>query len=238
MKKLTTMMLLSAGMLSLISCKKEVAGEGPVVTQERPITSFTAIDLRMAGDVYYKQDATRKLEIIAQQNILNMLETYVSDNKLVIKFNGASDYQYSEQIRINISGPDVNRFGLTTAGSIHCINNLELASLFLSVAGSGNISLMQVATHHIEATHTGSGTITATGGSTDTENLKTSGSGKIDLINISAKSVTAKTSGSGSIKVKAADHLDATVEGSGSIYFTGYPSVSSHIYGTGHLIHF
>ena len=156
MKKLTTMMLLSAGMLSLISCKKEVVGEGPAVTQERPITSFSAIDLRMAGDVYYKQDATLKLEIIAQQNILNMLETYVSDNKLVIKFNGASDYQYSEQIRINIS----------------------------------------------------------------------------------AKSVTAKTSGSGSIKVKAADHLDATVEGSGSIYFTGYPSVSSHIYGTGHLIHF
>jgi len=238
MKELTTMMLLSATMLSFISCKKEVVGEGPVVTQERPVTNFTAIDLRMAGDVYYKQDANRKLEIIAQQNILDMLETYVSDNKLVIKFNGGSDYHSSDQVRINISGPDVNRFGLTTSGSIHCINNLELAGLSLNITGSGSISLMQVATHNIEAINNGSGNITAIGGSADTENLKTSGSGKIDLVNISAKNITAKIAGSGSIKVKAADHLDATVEGSGSIYFTGYPAVSSHIYGTGHLIHF
>jgi len=58
------------------------------------------------------------------------------------------------------------------------------------------------------------------------------------MINVSAMAVSAKTSGSGNIKVKAISQLHATVAGSGSIYFTGYPNVTSHILGTGHLVHF
>jgi hypothetical protein len=58
------------------------------------------------------------------------------------------------------------------------------------------------------------------------------------MINVAAAVVTAKTSGSGNIKVKAINQLNATVAGSGSIYFTGYPNVTSHIQGTGHLVHF
>jgi len=238
MKKLTTMILLSAVTLGVLSCKKGVVGEGPSLTQNRPVTAFTAIDLRMAGDVYFTNDTNRKVEIIAQQNILNMLETFVAGNKLVVKFNGNSDYHSSSHIRINVSGPGINSFNVSTAGSIYCNNTIQADHLFLQSTGSGSIILQQVISGHIEAKSTTSGTIRSTGGGTTvSEDMETSGSGSIDLLGISATNVKAKTSGSGNIKVKASNQLNATVEGSGSIYFTGYPNVSSHVYGTGHLIH-
>jgi hypothetical protein len=156
----------------------------------------------------------------------------------VIKFTGSADYHSSSPISINVTGPGVNTFRLTTAGSIYCTNTVQVSTLFLSVKGSGKLSMQNITAAAIEATNEGSGTIIASGGSTINENLKTSGSGKIDLGGIVAKTATAKTSGSGSIILRSTDHLDATVEGSGSIYFTGNPSVSSHIYGSGHLIHY
>ncbi|MEO6722345.1 MAG: head GIN domain-containing protein [Ferruginibacter sp.] len=238
MKKLTTMILLSVITISVISCKKNVTGEGPSITQARQVLDFNAIELGMAGDVFYKNDTARKVEIVAQQNILDMLQTYVSGNKLVIKFNGNYDYRTSSSIRINISAPSVNKFEVTTAGSIYCINTFQPASLFLKSTGSGSIKLQDVVTGNIEASTNASGSITVAGGFALSENLKTSGSGTIDLINVAAKTVTAKTSGSGNIKVKATEHLNATVEGSGSIYFMGFPEVSSHVSGTGHLIHY
>ena len=67
MKKLTTMILMGAVITAAVSCKKGVVGEGPAITQVRAITGFTAIDLRMAGDVYYTNAPVPKLEIIAQQ---------------------------------------------------------------------------------------------------------------------------------------------------------------------------
>ena len=166
-----------------------------------------------------------------------MLETFVSDNNLVIKFNG-SGYDYSDHIRINVAGPAVNKLALSTAGSIYCTNALAAPSLTLIVKGAGNLSLQAVETAHLEVLNEGSGTVSATAGSATTAQVRSKGSGKIELGAVAASTVTAKTSGSGSIRVRPAEQLNATVEGSGSIYFTGNPYVSSHISGTGHLIHY
>ena len=233
-----TMILMGVITAGVVSCKKEVTGAGPAVTQTRPISYFNAIELAMPGDVYYTNDTINKVEILAQQNILDMIQTYVSGNKLVIKFSGNYDYRTSSNIRINISGHSVSHFEATAAGSIYCINTFQPANLYLKASGSGAIRINNVVTGNIEATTNASGSIIAMGGFAISETLKTSGSGTIDLISVTAKTVTAKTSGSGNIKIKVSDHLNATIEGSGSIYFTGFPQVSSHVYGTGHIIHY
>ena len=88
MKKITTMILLSVITASIIGCKKDIAGVGPHVTESRPLSHFTGIDLRMNGNVFYKKGNTPALEIVTQQNILDMLETNVINNILVIRYRG------------------------------------------------------------------------------------------------------------------------------------------------------
>lgn len=206
-------MVLCALTAGIISCEKPIVGEGPVVSETRAMSAITGITLQMNGNVYFKQDTATKLEVSAHQNILNELVTFVSNGKLVIKYRNGKTYDADPNIRITVSGPGVSGFELNTSGSIYVTNAIQVPALYLRVAG-------------------------ATGGTVTNEKFRTSGSGKIDMSAVSAATVNAHNSGSGDIKIKVSNHLDATIEGSGSIYFIGYPSISSHISGSGELLHF
>ena len=237
MKNLATAIFASVVTLATISCsKKNITGEGPLVTQSRNASGFNEIDLEMYGNVYYKNDPESKLEIVAQQNVLDILQTYVSGTKLVIKFKSGYDYHSSEDIRIYVSAPQVHNFVMNTSGNIYGLNRIDASSIFLRSEGSGSISLVEAHANSIEAFAKGSGNITVNSGNVYSAKFKTIGSGKIDLSGVSARTVNAETSGSGYIKLKVSDHLDARIEGSGSIYYFGFPSLSSHVSGTGRLI--
>jgi hypothetical protein len=236
MKKLTTSILVAATAIGSVSCKKDTISHGPVSTQARNVQSFEGIDLRMNGTVYYTNSSVTKVEVTAPENIHSILETNVVGNHLVIRYNNGKTFDADENIRINVSAPNVGSFQLNTSGSIYAMNDIHPDNLYLLSSGSGNLSFQKIETNTIEASSTRSGHITAGGGSAITEKLKTDGSGKIDLSALSAKNVTARTISSGDIRVKVTDHLDATIDGSGSIYFSGYPDLSSHVSGSGHII--
>lgn len=238
MKQVTTTILLAAVVLVSFSCKKDLVGDGPITTEIRSVPSFTGIDLRMNGYVYYTKSAETKLEITAKETIHSMLETSVQNGKLVIRYSNGKTYDADESIRINVSGPDLNSLQLNTSGSIICLSDIQTQDLYLRSTGSGSISLKRVAANSIDAASNQSGHITATGGSTVSEKLKTDGSGRIDLSAVAAKSANTHIVGSGDIKVRVSDYLYADIDGSGSVYFTGSPSLSTHISGTGNLIRF
>jgi Putative auto-transporter adhesin, head GIN domain len=236
MKKVTTAILVTAAALGSVSCKKDLIGEGPVTTEIRTVQNFTGIDLRMNGNVYYTKGTDTKLEIIAKESIHAILETSVSNNQLVIRYNNGKEYDPDESIRINVTAPDPVSFSLSSSGSIFCLSDIQPANLYLHTSGSGNISLLKVITNNIEAEATTSGRITIASGTTVSEKLKSDGSGKIDLLAMEAKTATVRTIGSGDIKLSVSDYLNVTIDGSGSVYFSGYPSLSTHISGTGHLV--
>ena len=232
------MAVVSVLAVSIMGCRKAITGAGPYVAENRAIENFNGIELLMNGDIYYSKGNNRNLEIVAQQNILDNLQTLVLDDKLIIKYRNDKSYDADETIRINITAPEVNDFELKSSGSIYVLSNLQVNQLFLHNSGSGSMSLKNVAAGNIEAVTNASGNIIVSDGMTVNENARTSGSGKIDLAGILSRTATVRTSGSGKILVKVADHLHATIEGSGSIYYGGYPDVSSHISGTGHLVHY
>jgi hypothetical protein len=238
MKKLTTAILLVTMTMSMISCKKDLIGEGPVMTETRSVGNFTAIDLRMNGSVYFKTDTSTGIEITAKQSILSILETTVSNGKLTIRYKNGKTYDADETIRINVSAPSVNSFELSTSGSIYSLFPIQAGSLFLHSSGSGNISFQNVTATNVDASSTMSGKITATGGSATSIKAKTDGSGTIDLSAIAAQTAIARIVGSGDIRLKVSAHLDATIDGSGDIYFRGNPTLSTHLNGSGHLIKF
>ena len=238
MKQFTKMMAVVVLAASTISCKKDIIGRGPITTETRSITGFKGIDLRMNGNVYYTNATAWKVEIAAPQSLFGSIETYLVDQNLVVKYSNGRTYDADDRIRINVSGPDVSRFMLNTSGSIYSTNDIQVPALFLRSNGSGNISLQNVITNSIDAEGTVSGSISATGGTTVSAQIKSDASADVNLQGIIAKSVSARTVGSGDIRIRVTEHLDATINGSGSIYYTGYPSVSPHISGSGHLVRY
>lgn len=237
MKKLSSAVAVMVIAMAFASCDK-VTGDGPVVTENRNIVNFAGVDLRVSANVYFKQDPNYKVEISAQQNVLNVIETYVSDNKLVVKFKSGVNLKSHEPIVINVSAPNANRFRISGSGSISTTGDLTPAAMELDISGSGNLNIAELHTGQVDADISGSGNIKVTAGAATQETLKISGSGDIDLGGIAANSANTTTSGSGNTRVNASQNLTVRISGSGSVYYKGTPVINTSISGSGKLIHF
>jgi hypothetical protein len=227
------------GMVLLIiftSCEK-VVGDGALVTETRTTAAFTGLESEISGNVIYVQGNDYKVELTAQQNILNVMETPVLSNKLVVRFKKNVRVKSHEQITIKVTAPSISSIGLSGSGNVSVLSPITGGDLSFSLSGSGDMSLPIITCNYLETSISGSGSITIAGGTATTENFKISGSGDIDARNLLAKMVSTNTSGSGTLRVSASEKLDVKISGSGSVYYWGTPIVSTDISGSGRVIH-
>jgi hypothetical protein len=228
--------LLSALVLLITSCEK-INGEGPVVTETRDVSGFSGIDFRIGGDVYFKKDSVYKVEVSAQRNILDKLETYVSEGNLVIKPSNGIHIRSYKDVTVMVSGPEMNRLRVSGSGNISTSDAFTTSSLDVDVSGSGKITVADITAGYADLKISGSGDIKIQNGAITEEKLKISGSGSIDLSNVTAEKATTTTSGSGDIRLQVSQSLDATISGSGSVYYKGNPVIDTKISGSGKVTH-
>jgi hypothetical protein len=231
MKKLNILLL--SGILCLATACEKVIGDGPVMTERRNLSNYNGVDLRCAADVSFEQAPEFKLEVSAQQNILDILITELQNNKLVVRFKNDKRVKKHEPIIVKVTGPDLNSLRISGSGNIQTLNDITTQGLDLDVSGSGNIRMGSLTATAIDANISGSGNIGINSGATQSQRLKISGSGNINLLGVPAKSVSTTTSGSGEMRVFASEMLNVTISGSGSVYYFGAPSVNASISGSG-----
>jgi hypothetical protein len=233
MKKIIIMLLAAATMLNFLSCKK-VIGEGPIQTQNRSIDNFNGIVANIDGNIYFTQSPNYKVEINAQRNIIDIIETYKSGNELIIKFRNNLFVGRRTDIIVNISAPSLESFHLNGSGNAYVVGNFTAQQFNTSVSGSGNLTTDNLQITNTLAAHiSGSGNIKGLTGFTKTADITVSGSSNIDLLGVKANNVGAGISGSGNVKVHAVLTLDASISGSGKVYYWGNPAISTHISGSG-----
>jgi len=235
MKKLSVLLFIASTMI-VTSCEK-VVGEGPLVTETRTTGSFTGIESAISGNVYYVQGNDYKVELTAQQNILNVMETPVINNKLIVRFKNNVNVKSHEQITVRVTAPSVSSIDASGSGSLTVLSPLNATDLYFRLSGSGNVTLPAVTCNNLETILSGSGIMSFAGGNTANEKIKLSGSGNVDAKNVQAKTVTTNTTGSGVISVSASERLDATITGSGSVLYWGNPIVTKNITGSGQVVH-
>ncbi|MET0392880.1 MAG: head GIN domain-containing protein [Chitinophagaceae bacterium] len=217
------------------SCTKErLVGEGPVVTETRSLSGFTGVSSGCSGRVNFRVDPVYKVEVTAQQNILDVLRTRVVNGVLDIDFKNNVNIRRHEDIVINVSAPSAGYFRLSGSGSIYTEGSMATNRLTLEVSGSGSMFLQQaVIAGKLDARISGSGSMTIAAGSAGNEELHISGSGNMDFSNLAAAQAETHISGSGDMKVNLSQSLDARISGSGSVYYKGNPLITTHISGSG-----
>jgi hypothetical protein len=235
MKKLS--ILFFAALILILSGCEKINGKGDLRTETRNIGNFSGIDSRLSGNVSYAQGNEYKIELTAQQNVLDVIETPVIDNKVVIRFKNDVRVRSHEPITVKVTAPSISSIGLSGSGNVTALSPITGNALYFKLSGSGNLSLPSVTTTMLEATISGSGNIYIGSGNTITESLWISGSGNIDAQNVAAKSAITNTSGSGTIKLNASDTLKATISGSGSVFYSGNPIINTSISGSGRVSH-
>jgi hypothetical protein len=226
--------ILSVLVLTLAACEK-VRGDGPVVSETRNVSGFSGIDLRSEADLIYHSGSDYKVELSGQQNILDVLETYTDEGKLIIRYRGDVRVRSHEPLHIKISAPSVNRLSVRGQGEILASGPLTPSRLDIKVDGSGSVQVSELTANLLDAEVIGSGNIRVVGGTATEVRTLISGSGDIDLEGVAATKATTVTSGSGDTRLQVSETLKSTISGSGDVYYRGNPTIETHIYGSGRV---
>ncbi|OUJ76060.1 head GIN domain-containing protein [Hymenobacter crusticola] len=237
MKKVLLSMLLP--MLFLSACDNDlvspsVRGVGPTESETRTLNSFSKVELKINAEVVLTQGPTQEVRIEAQRNILDVLETELSGDKLEIEY-GHYNVRSHDPVKVYITVPSLSEVEVAGSGKIRSAGPWTASSFRTHVSGSGEIIMSFAKVDGLRTNVSGSGEVRLSGVA-QSHNTTISGSGKIYAYELASQDTYASISGSGKTYVAAARTLEVDLSGSGSVYYRGNPKVSSRISGSGKVL--
>lgn len=219
--------------LFLSSCHyHSIKGDGNVITSERDIRDFKNVKLRGFMNVYLTQDATTKVSIEGEENIIDHIRTYRENNTLIISTESGWRLRNTRPVNVYVSAPLLEEIGLSGSGDIigktKITNNSKVE---FSISGSGNINT-DVDAPEVKVEIGGSGNSDLKGRTKDLT-IEIAGSGQARARDLMSENVKIRIAGSGDAYVYASSKLDVHVAGSGDVYYLGQPQINSNIAGSG-----
>lgn len=231
---LTTALLLA---FSITACGQHtVKGSKNYITKQVSVRDFKGIKLTGSPNVIYTQKAgAPSVEIYGPDNIVPLIETYVENSNLIIRYKKNTGIRNSGNLEVRVSAPAINQLIVTGSGDIVLKNGISTSgNLAVSISGSGNINGNKIKCNGFSAKISGSGDIDLKGMEVSQAEMRISGSG---TIYVAGKCVDATYSISGSGDIQGinlkADHVDARITGSGTIKCYASQSLSGKVSGSG-----
>ncbi len=215
-----------------------VRGEGPLINETIMVNEpFTKIELEGSFDALISYGATTEVKAVGQENIIHHLITTVVGGELIVELEKNCYRNFDLDLHITL--PHVERVTLDGSGDIMIQDFQDQEDLELQIIGSGDISLHEFSgTENLTVKIDGSGDVNLLHPLHDLQNLnvRISGSGDFAGYPAPANNCIVSIYGSGSARVHAHQSLNATIEGSGNIYYKGSPIVQQTLLGSGNVI--
>lgn len=191
-------------------------------SQVRDVPSFTEVSFNISGVAYITQGSQES--VILKGVDLDEIKTEVKNGKLVIRNTSNKKFQLfnrEEDLEVHITMPTVEGLSVSGSGKIYGKNMIKAEKMDLKVSGSGNIEL-EADAKVLRFSIAGSGLLKVAGTATDGY-ASISGSGNIKAVDLKAQKFEVKISGSGNCEIYARESLEASISGSGTIYYKGDP---------------
>lgn len=188
-----------------------IRGDGVFKTESREVTEFSSISFKSVGKLKVIQNGKESLTIAAEENILPMLESRVSDKTLYISNENKSSIDPTKPIEFIVEVKNLENLTAKAVGSIE-VNGIQGKSLTVSLDGVGNVAIA---------------------GNVDLLDLELSGVGSFNGADLKTNEARILNKGVGSVVVNASEQLDASASGIGSIEYIGSPQVKESVKGIG-----
>lgn len=188
-----------------------VIGSGKEARETREVDNFTQLELLGVGRFEVTIGNLRPLEISGDDNILPLIETKVTDGKLVIRT--MRSIRPVQPLLIKATASDLTAIMLSGAGEI-AVTGIANDNLHAEVSGAGEVTLS---------------------GQTSNLVLTLPGVGSVDARELVAKAVTVDMSGAGRTDVSPVVSLHVTITGAATVTYSGEPTITQKITGVGKL---
>lgn len=191
-----------------------VSGEGKRVTKTLDLDEFTGIGVSIGAEIHLRQGSKQKVEIKAQQNIIDLIDKEVRNDKWRVRLEKGTNLKRHDGIDVYITLPMIDELSVSGSGSIVGETDFKnLDDLEVSIAGSGDVTL---------------------DGSGEDLEVSIAGSGDVDMAGFKVDDCEVSIAGSGDCEINVSGSLQVSIAGSGDVKYKGDPDkVKSSIAGSG-----
>lgn len=235
-----------------------LTASGKVVSEQRTVSDFQAIQISSSVDVAFTQGDDFKVVVHAEQDIIEKIITEVNKGTLVVNYKSSSKigwFSSTEEAYVEVTAPDINKVHITGSGDFEGENTINAESFMLHINGSGDFeSVLDVRNMNVSINGSGDAEFS---GVNETLDISINGSGDVECNNInlallkvniygsgdvqcvgSAKNISLKQDGSGDFYGKdcIADNVKANKSGSGDATVTAKKNISVNSNGSGDMV--
>ena len=93
-----------------------VVGSGNVISETRTLDSFTSVDARFSDNLYITQSGTIDVRVEAEDNLLPLLRTYVTNGVLIIDWE--KNVRTTKPVSVHLSMGDVEKLSNSGSGDV------------------------------------------------------------------------------------------------------------------------
>ena len=196
-------------------------GNGHVVTDTRKVTDdFTEISASEGLEVYITQADDFKIEVEADDNIIDLIGTDIKNGKLRVH---AIENIGNATKKIYVSLPDVTALH-SSSGSYLSTENMVKADDLDIDSSSGSILKVELTADNLEIDASSGANLNISGEASNVD-IDVSSGGNINAEDLQTKICTAEASSGGNVKVKVSESLTADATSGGNISYSGEASV-------------
>ena len=243
--------LFAGGIRDGFSLGFPIKGNGNMVTSEKPLTDFYAVNISRNATVNYHESPEYRAVVTVDSNLDEYISVYTDNGTLYIGAKRGRHYlftQYTVDVYapslegVSISGfarfegkDKINSsvFSLRISGSGKINGDFECQDFSARISGYGDIR-GNVTCKNLQADISGSGDITLTG-SCDYFNVTVSGAGDFSGREFQTNNADVRISGSGRINIWVLENLRANISGAGIVRYRGTPKIDFRGSGAGRM---
>lgn len=229
-------MLLLASVLLFASCtcsrenmKFSLSDNRPVVTEQRALKGFEAIEITGSPTVYYQQADSFSVKVKGPQELVDCIITDVSSGTLSIRNRGKVGvfnihWGDDTHLAVYVTSPDLVSVRVAGSGEFISQHPVDTDVMDISLKGSGDVEFAQLLCDRCNLELVGSGDATIHHLDTRQTDIALTGSGDVDVSQINAVATRICLRGSGDVDVNfgtGCGSVDADLHGSGDISLSG-----------------
>ena len=232
--------------LLVLSCtRKDRCGcfdsNGSTITESRNLTSFNQLEIDDVFDITLHLNNNPRIDIETGKHLLKGIETQIENNRLIIKNKNICNWvrNYRGKIKLNIYCDSLSYIKLWESCDIRCTDTVKVNQfVFDNFADISTVDMNFNCFDFMFAVHAGTGQMNLKG-KADICYLWTLGYCHLDCSNLETDYCFITNNSTGNSYIKVNKELEATIENSGNIYYSGNPyKVSPTEKGKGRLIRY
>jgi Putative auto-transporter adhesin, head GIN domain len=234
---LAAMLSISCGVTDLVQRVgggNTITPSDVIITDQRTVSDFTAIDLRSFGKVNLTQGDSVSLTIKGSDNIVPLIHTTVSNGKLIIDMdNNVNVLHVSNKdiLTFDITVKDLTDLTISGLGDVQ-MDTLSTTSFNVTMSGAGNLVLNHLTAESLQVNVSGLGGVEIAGKVT-TASFEIPGAGGVKAGDLECQTATVNISGLGGATVWVTGQLTGSISGAGDVSYYGNPQTNTTSSGLG-----